>query len=153
MSLLPSSLTTYHRACRSGLSVDVRLGSPDLRNCAGLGICSILLREEMPARPACPDGLPAYLRLEPVTGRLLLHLLTAAVTPFLHRRHFPDGCLTLPQDYALPRALTDALGLPEGPHDIAAGTYPILQDEVFVTCSFRLGAAHLQDGHLRRPAA
>lgn len=139
----------YLAACRGGLRAEVRLGSPRHPDCGGHGICSILLPAATAALPPCPARLPAYLRVDAPTGRLLLHLDRTALAPQLYRRHFPDGRLWLPGPVPLPAEVLHALGQP-GPRCLPPGRYPTLEDEHFITLSLPLARSATR--HLRAAA-
>ena len=133
-----ASLTAYLDACRNGLRAEARLGSPRLRNCAGIGICSIEPVRAPKLRPACGPSIPAFVRLDAPTGRLLLHLESCAISPMLRRRHFADGLLRVADACRLSATLVTDLGLPEEPFYIAPGRYPVLDDGTFLTLSLAL---------------
>ncbi|NJB84723.1 hypothetical protein GGR26_000468 [Lewinella marina] len=149
----PATLSFYHRACRSGLPTDVRLGSPRLRDCGGLGICSIRLRGQNTSAAACSHVVPTFLRIEAATGRLLLHLTGRALTPEVRERHFRGGFLTLTHPYRLSPPLLRALGLPAGKYTLPTGRYPILDDGTFCTASLPLACVIRGIQPLPRPAA
>lgn len=125
--------------CRAGLWLAVRLGSPRGGGCSGSGICKVFFEDEW-AGAAAVDPLSlagAWFRLDRPTGRLLLHFDRASMNGATRRRYFADG-FRMDDDYRLPERLTRLLWLPPGVYSIAAGHYPALQDDTFITLSLRL---------------
>ncbi len=144
---------TYLRACRSGLRVMIRLGSPDHEDCRYLGICEMVAEDRL-TPGGCPSTcVPAYLRMDVPTGRLLLHVDDRAITPAIRKLHFPPPGFTVLRPYFLPTRIGDQLGLPEPDYRIATGTYPVLDDGTFTTLSLRLVSAGARTRSRLRTAA
>ncbi len=138
MHSLITPYLAYLRDCRAGLAVMVRLGSPEFADCRSLGICELFIDDHLPAGPCRSTCVPAYLRLDAPTGRLLLHFEDRAITPEVRRRHFPPGGFTLLHPYRLPPRLAEHLHLECRHYQLGAGTYPLLDDGTFTTLSLRL---------------
>ncbi|MBB4078464.1 hypothetical protein GGR28_001077 [Lewinella aquimaris] len=135
-----SPYATYLRHCRSGISVEVRLGSPESPNCSGLGICGIE-PESVLSTTSQSNGVRGYLRIDPPTGRLLIHFTNESLGEEIRQKHFPPAGFSLGHEVQLPNWLVAALRLPAGRHRIEAGSYPTLDDGTFTTLSVRISAA------------
>ena len=138
----------YLASCRRGHRLGVLLGSPRLGGCRGQGICDMVLDDEL-HRHNCPRFARAYARVDPLTGRLLLHFVNASIDAETELIHFHDGSFTVEHAYALPRRIARSLDLPPGEYRIASGNYPLLEDEEFTTLSLRI----VQPKVLRLPRA
>ena len=92
-------------------------------------------------RQSCATVLPAYLRLDRPTGRLLLHFDTDAITEAVRQQHFPADRFRVPASYRLPSWVVRGLELPAGVYRIVPGEYPALGDGEFTTLSVRITTA------------
>ncbi len=140
MPHLHAIFSDYHAACRRGLRLSVHLGSPRSGNCSATGICSLQSLDYVP-RQSCAVVLPAYLRLDRPTGRLLLHFDTSAITETARGQHFANDRFRVPCSYRLPSWVVRGLDLPAGVYRIVPGEYPVLGDGVFTTLSVGITTA------------
>ena len=147
MYALSFPYATYLARCRSGVHLHVKLGSPRLQHCRGVGICELTI-DDLPGGD-CGCCTTAYARIDEPTGRLLLHFDPTGLPEAVRRRHFSGGSFTIETAYELPAAVRARLHLPPGTR-IGRGTYPCLEDDLFLTLSLRLTAADVQ--HLPHPA-
>ncbi len=138
MHSLITPYLTYLRDCRAGLGVMVRLGSPEYTDCSSLGICELFVEDHLSTGRCRSTCVPAYLRLDTPTGRLLLHFENRAISVEIRRHHFPRGGFTVLHPYHLPPRFVEDLQLEGGPYQIEGGTYPLLDDGTFTTLSLRL---------------
>ncbi len=133
----PSPYERYLRNCQSGLRLRLRLGSPRLPDCGGIGICRMEMDTDE-ARDACPNSLTAYCRLDEPTGRLLLHIDSDTLTPKMQSRHFRGGYLRIPLPFVVPAWVQEWLEVGNTRPRIPAGNYPVLDDGTFLTVSLPL---------------
>jgi len=146
-----STYAHYLSACRSGLRLSVRLGSPRSGDCSSLGICEVFL--DRGSDRNCPDLVTAYASIDAHTGRLLLHIDTATLTGSARKRHFPRSGFRVEQAYLFPTPVSEALGLSGTRYRIAVGTYPTLEDDGLIILSLRLTTALYVETRLSRVAA
>ncbi len=92
-------------------------------------------------RQSCAVVLPAYLRLDRPTGRLLLHFDATAITEAVRRQHFPADRFRVPCSYRLPSWVVRGLELPAAVYRIVPGEYPALGDGEFTTLSVGISTA------------
>ena len=128
----------YLLRCQAGVPAEVTLGSPRSRDCADLGVCRVQLENEVRSCTDCSAVATAYLRIDPPTGRLLIHILACSLSEEDRAFHFGDDYLTVDHSYQLSAAVRRAIGLPEGDYRISPGNYPILDDEDLLTVSVGL---------------
>lgn len=137
MYALSSPYANYLARCRSGFMLYVKLGSPRLRDCRGVGICEISIDDQ--AGADCKCCINAFARIDGPTGRLLLHLDPNSLSTAVRKQHFGGGSFTVETAYPLPEVVSTSLKLPQGTR-IGRGTYPCLEDEHFLTLSLRVAA-------------
>ncbi len=140
MHHLHAIFSDYHAACHRGLRLSVQLGSPRSGDCSSVGICNLQPPDYLP-RQSCATVLPAYLRLDRPTGRLLLHFDTSAITKTVRQQHFAADRFRVPCSYRLPSWVVRGLELPAGVYRIVPGEYPVLGDDAFTTLSVRVTTA------------
>ncbi|MTB50705.1 hypothetical protein [Lewinella sp. W8] len=88
----------------------------------------------------CDNLVAAYLRLDPPTGRLLLHFLGCSISPDCRQRFFANRSFRIEDDFPLPIPVMDALNLGGHSFYLERGDYPLLEDDHFLTVSLRLGS-------------
>lgn len=137
MNLSPQ-MANYIQECQTGILADVVLGNPKAE-CCGSGICHIHIGPHAMSPEACNGiNLLAFIRMDDVHGRLLIHFLTDSIDEQCLQEHFINSSLVLSEDFELPIALTTRLNYLHQVLTIKAGEYPLLNDGLFSTISVRL---------------
>lgn len=131
----------FWRNCQAGIPAEVILGSPKSPQCKNLGICRIQLERTLPLL-SCKNRTMAYLRIDQPTGRLLLHFVNSSITEQCAAYFFASGSFHITEDYILPQAVAAALCPDWQTKDcrIKSGSYPVLNDDHFVSVSVRVAA-------------
>lgn len=127
----------YLHNCQEGIFTQVTLGSAKFSDCRNFGICRMNL---MPGinNTRCKNCLYAYLRQDLPTGRLLLHFISSSVDQKIHKRFFSKQAFCMEDDFVLPTAIANKLKLTNSTVIIEQGTYPVLEDDRFLTLSLRI---------------
>jgi hypothetical protein len=86
----------------------------------------------------CGNCLSAYLRQDLPTGRLLLHFISSSVDQKTYERFFSKQTFCMEDDFVLPSMIANKLNLANAPVIIEKGTYPVLEDDRFLTLSLRV---------------
>lgn len=134
----------FWRECQSGTPAEVILGSPKMKDCKNFGICRVSLEKSQSSR-FCDNKTVAYLRLDQLTGRLLIHFLSCSFNSDCADRFFQTGNFRMDDHYFLSKEITAALSLDQAQSSfyIEKGNYPILADDHFHTVSLRLSHTEL----------
>lgn len=136
----------FWRECQSGTPAEVILGSPKMKDCKNFGICRVSLEKSHDNR-FCDNKTAAYLRVDPLTGRLLIHFLSCSFNTDCAERFFQTGNFRMDEDYFLSKEMADALSLDRTKTSfyVEKGNYPILIDDHFHTVSLRLSNTEASD--------
>ena len=137
MNLSPQ-MSAYIQECQTGILADVVLGNPKA-DCCGSGICHMHIGpHKLSPSNCCGTNLVAYIRMDEVHNRLLIHFLAASIDEQCLQDHFVNNSLVLAEDFNLPELLTNRLDYPNWVLTIKQGVYPLLNDGVFSTISTRM---------------
>ncbi|MEM7575072.1 MAG: hypothetical protein AAF433_19355 [Bacteroidota bacterium] len=137
MKLSPQ-MSNYIRECQTGILADVVLGNPKAE-CCGSGICHIHIGPHTLDSSACKGvSLLAFIRMDEIHSRLLIHFLAERIDEQCIKQHFIDNSLVLVEDFDLPELVTNRLNSTGQLLTIKQGVYPLLDDGVFCTISVRL---------------
>jgi hypothetical protein len=85
----------------------------------------------------CNYCIMGYLRIDIPTGRLLLHFPISWINEHLRQRFFNNQLFRMDDDFVVPKSIAKGLGFTKEAVKIERGTYPILDDEQFLTLSLR----------------
>ena len=129
--------TQYLDDCQTGILTQVTLGSPKFLDCRNFGVCRMRAISEV-TNTGCSNCLTGYLRIDIPTGRLLLHFPIFLISGKLHQRFFNNQLFRMDDDFVIPPTIAKNLGYTKDVVIIERGTYPILNDEHFLTLSLRL---------------
>jgi len=130
----------YLDNCRTGTLTQVTLGSPKFLDCRNFGICRMRAISEI-THAGCNNCLVGYLRVDIPTGRLLLHFPIFLIEGKLHQRFFNNQLFRMDDDFVVPKSIARSLGFRKEMVTVERGTYPILNDEQYLTLSLRVSAA------------
>jgi hypothetical protein len=127
----------YLDNCRTGILTQVTLGSPKFLDCRNFGVCRMRVISEV-THDGCSNCLTGYLRVDIPTGRLLLHFPISLIKGNLQQRFFNNQLFRMDDDFVIPKSIAKGLGFTRETVKIECGTYPILNDEQFLTLSLRV---------------
>lgn len=128
----------YLRECQTGILTEIVLGSSQPSAINQRGISRIHLGGELFLTPSCSDRVSAYLRLDPYSGRLLIHFLTCSISDAVREKHFAEDRFMVEDGYPLGGQMARELRLVGDDHWINAGNYPLLDDGELLTVSVRV---------------